>query len=108
MNDFVNTSEGKKFFKLDIPALIKQLTRIADHFEASELVDTPDRVIGSFVEITKEEQDELKSIAKDFDSWFEQMSKNFNLRTQYPDKFDLQTIKNLSRHACTKPMPSSL
>ena len=94
---FVTATESNQNVTLD-EALIKQLTRIANHLEGSEQ-DTPDKVMGSFSEISKEEQEDLKSIAKDFDSWFEQMTVNFDLRTQYPDKFDLQTIKNLSRHA---------
>lgn len=100
MKSFIQSSEGRKLFNHQIPALISQLTRIADELTKSGLLDegfVESPIIGRFEEISKTEQAELDEMGTEFDKLFKQLSNNFKL----PDHFDeesLETIKNLARH----------
>lgn len=62
-----------------------------------ELQDSPNKPPGRFEELTEEEQSEIQDDG--FDKFFKNLSNNFNLKTHFPGRFELQTIKNLLHHA---------
>ena len=97
MKDFAKTHAGSRFFTQDLPALIKALQKIGNELERSQFDDEPEREYGKFEKITDEENKELATLQLEFDEWFDQLGKSFEL-TEFNDD-QIQGIKNLTRHA---------
>ncbi len=113
--ELTKTAEGKKFFKVDIPQLIKQLTRLADAAEKFNISETKKFEVGvaeevkpafgTFEEITKDEVADILALSKDFDKWFERMDKNLNLSKVFPLEEEFRLVKNIARHAYNANKP---
>ena len=95
---FYKSPLGKKFFNHDVPALIRELKRIADNLGTSLEPFEVTENLGKFEQITPTDQVELNEKQLNFDKFFNQLVENFEISPE-GTTLDHQDLKNLLRHA---------